>query len=695
MDFTLLDFGISDHLIYERLTREFEDSSPIVQVQSTFRHDGSSPLPLGMDWSSPPQKWDGRHTVWPHDPPTGWSYCITIPSWTTLSDPRGSGPVVYYRVQVGIQTPEAITSTRGILRRFSDFLKLFSELQKLFPKKSLPAPPPRKLMGAQSRSLIEERRSSLEGWMDKLLLNIDVSRSAPVAIFLELEAAARSSFNDSSADGVSSVAEYQPNSKVSMTGSVSSVASDYGDSTSYNKSDIETPGHGGHAGVNEEKSASDIDLTGGAETAGASVKYNRANSDRKDKSYEDTFGNASRDEYGNEILSEGEDKVMGHLTSFMSTDSTGSDLTSLKASDWGTSRFHDEGGPNSPVGADGPIDDDLQSPSNLLVALPSDQRHKISRVFVTMQRRLATAKADMEDLVARLNQELAVRQYLTTRLTDLEVDLETTKESTKDNIQQAFSAEKEKYTQMQWDMEELRKKCLEMEMKLKAEQDEKMCLASENSAIIQENELLKQRLDVARDQLESSQKHHDESETKSKTDLKVLVKEVKSLRSSQSDLKEELSNLTKEKLELERDLQNEKQKSVYASSVNEKLLHECSILQKRLEESSVNFLVEEEDKLVLDTSPSDAIDLLTTSDNRIGLLLAEAQLLAQDVEYSADRSNSTTVDELRKMVTELFVDNATRRKQINSLIHCALKTLDLSDEGKEVPSKQTVLGKFL
>lgn len=37
----------------------------------------------------------------------------------------------------------------------------------------------------------------------------------------------------------------------------------------------------------------------------------------------------------------------------------------------------------------------------------------------------------------------------------------------------------------------------------------------------------------------------------------------------------------------------------------------------------MNFLVAEEDKLVLDTSPSDASDLLTTSDNRIGLLLAE------------------------------------------------------------------------
>lgn len=65
----------------------------------------------------------------------------------------------------------------------------------------------------------------------------------------------------------------------------------------------------------------------------------------------------------------------------------------------------------------------------------------------------------------------------------------------------------------------------------------------------------------------------------------------------------------------------------HANTANEKLLHECGILLDRLQECSVNFLVEEEDKLTVDTSsPSDAIDLLTTSDNRIGLLLAEVSL---------------------------------------------------------------------
>lgn len=37
-----------------------------------------------------------------------------------------------------------------------------------------------------------QRRCSLEDWMEKLLSDIDISRSAPVAMFLELEAAVRS-----------------------------------------------------------------------------------------------------------------------------------------------------------------------------------------------------------------------------------------------------------------------------------------------------------------------------------------------------------------------------------------------------------------------------------------------------------------------------------------------------------------------
>jgi predicted nucleic acid-binding Zn-ribbon protein len=82
-------------------------------------------------------------------------------------------------------------------------------------------------------------------------------------------------------------------------------------------------------------------------------------------------------------------------------------------------------------------------------------------------------------------------------------------------------------------------------------QDEKVRAESTKMAMIQEKKILLQELDFAREQLENLQSHHEEFEVKSKADVKLLVKEVKSLRSSQLDLKQELSQLMKEKLEVE------------------------------------------------------------------------------------------------------------------------------------------------
>ncbi|KAF2301386.1 hypothetical protein GH714_023539 [Hevea brasiliensis] len=402
-------------------------------------------------------------------------------------------------------------------------------------------------------------------------------------------------------------------------------------------------------------------------------------------------------------------RLDGHVRR-LSTESIGSDLSSLRVGNLFGDDCLDlmEGAETHKIN-DAPVSLNSQFPRDILVALLSDERHKLSRVLNTMQQRLATAKTDMEDLIARLNQEVAVRQFLTTKVKDLEVDLETTRNNCKENMQQAVLIERERFTQMQWDVEELRRQCLEMELKLKSEQDERARAESAKVSIIQENEMLLQQLNVAREELEELHKHQEELELKSKADVKLLVKEVKTLRSSQSDMKQELSRLMKEKIEIERGLQKEKQRMQVVTAANVKLLHECEILRSRLEECSVNFLVEEEDKLIVDTSsPSDAMDLLTTSDNRIGLLLAEAQLLAQDVENSVARLDETcntngsdrVDDELRKLLTEVFVDNARLRMQVNSVIRCALNARlksdeDEDDDDEENPMRKTVLSKFL
>lgn len=56
-------------------------------------------------------------------------------------------------------------------------------------------------------------------------------------------------------------------------------------------------------------------------------------------------------------------------------------------------------------------------------------------------------------------------------------------------------------------------------------------------------------LDANKQQLVELQKQNRELETKSKADIKVLVKEVKSLRRSQAEYKQQLSQAIKEKSE--------------------------------------------------------------------------------------------------------------------------------------------------
>lgn len=684
-----------------------DEKKPEVQHPSPpkHRHDGTSPLPLGMDWSLPPRKWDGRNSVWPNDPHGGWSYCVTVPSWVVQPESRGSDSVVFYRVQVGIQSPEGITTTRVIFRRFNDFLKLFSDLKKEFAVKNLPPAPPKKLLKVKSQKVLEERRCLLEDWMEKLLSDIDVSRSAPAAIFLELEAAARSAFHNSqqmsggtSVNGTTSyVLQDDPHGSAS-------VASDSGNDTSYEVSELGTPRHGKDGYSDLDNSIAEHDLINSARTTIGRAESNKEfikedaskfslDNMQTDNSAIDKVTEKATDIKvlrldGTEFVPKIQDKMDGHVKR-LSTDSIGSDLSSIRNSEISNLSM------------------------DLLVTLPSEGRHKLNRILVTLQQRLTTAKTDVEDLLARLNQEMAARQFLITKVKDLEVELETTQLNCRENMRQAVLAERERFTQMQWDIEELRRKCLDMEIKWKSEEDERLQVESVKASVVKENEILQQELDFAREQLENLQKCHDELEMKSKADVKVLIKEVKSLRSSQSELKQQLSELVKEKLEAERSLHKEKQRLKLSYEANAKLLRECGILQKRLQECSVNFLVEEEDKLIVDTSPSDALDLLAMSDNRIGLLLAEAQLLAQDVENAAgavDETRSTTSgdtvttdDELRRLLAHMFVDNASLRKQINSVLRLALNATAKSDEEEEeeddeeeeINLRKTVLSQFL
>ncbi|KAG8375802.1 hypothetical protein BUALT_Bualt10G0138300 [Buddleja alternifolia] len=691
------------------------------QSPPKHRHDGTSPLPLGMDWSPPPRVWAGRETVWPHDPRTGWSYCVTLPSWIVLAKSRDSDPTVFYRVQVGLQSPEGTTTTRTVLRRFNDFLKLHAALKRTFPRKNVPPTPPKGLLRMKTRAMLEERRNSLEEWMARLLSDIDLSRSIVVASFLELEAAARSSFQEEgqhSSDSHISVntsdssLHVHPNSSISVLAGSSSLTSEYGSDTAYETSEVGTASLGrdnnsevGMEDLFDDDSTSPIDkfVRYGVSNIDEGLSMGQAILDKLENfpkhrphateihnNLEQNISNISSSKASHhtedvlEVLSEPDHGTVVRHVRKLSNESIGSDRSSRRGSGLSNLAFPNSNGHghldfrsgsevSRTTGTVG--DSDYQLSDDIHLVVPMDQRQKMNKVLMTMQRRLITAKTDMEDLISRLNQEIAVKDYLATKVKDLEVELETTKQKSKENLEQAILIERERVTQMQWDMEELRRRSMEMELKLNSQQAGRLDSQPTISTNNQQKDVLHQELDSAKRQYEDLLKRHQELEVKSKADIKILVKEVKSLRSSQAELKQQINQSVEEKSKVEELLQEETERNEQTRTSWRKLLYDCKILHSQLQECNINNLMHEKGDDLLKNIPilSDHLDLVGTSDNQIEHLIAEVEHLAQNNDYSASNTeldaNMSSMDgELRQMLTSILVDNGILRKQVNSLI---------------------------
>ncbi|XP_048495188.1 PX domain-containing protein EREL1 isoform X4 [Beta vulgaris subsp. vulgaris] len=566
--------------------------------------------------------------------------------------------------------------------------------------------------------------------MLKLLSDIDISRSMVVASFLELEAAARSSFqeagqqsSDANPSTTSSISSDQnhPSFSLPVLAGSSSITSDYGSDTAYETSDLGSPSFGRDdvSEVGLEELTLDEDLTSPMEKI---VKYSMSNIDegllmgesildqlegfktlKVQNRHVTENGSALKsvslavDRAGSSFEAEPA-KVVNHLRK-SSNESVGSDLSSYRGGEMSNSwtpnlireaSFDLHNGAEASRTMGSPSSSELQYSVGDIV-LPRDQQPKLDRTLMIMQRRLVTAKTDMEDLISRLNQEVAVKEYLTTKVKDLEGELETTKEKSKENLQQALSLEKERITKMQWDMEELRQKSLEFELKLKYQEDAKLPADTMSLAAFPEKDELLQELEATKDKFNILLKQHEELEVKSKSDIKVLVKEVKSLRRSQNELKQKLEGSLQEKSEVEQLLQQEMERSEHALVARRKLLHDCQTLQSQLQECNITFV---DNNFVVDSSSiSDVLDLLAESDKQIGLLLAETQRLAPETNTLPNFDDVNAMDhELRVVLGEIVSDNANLRKQVNNIIRSALHTDSSTNENNhQTLPRETVL----
>ncbi|CAH9084137.1 unnamed protein product [Cuscuta epithymum] len=542
-------------------------------------------------------------------------------------------------------------------------------------------------MRLKTKTLLEERRSSLEEWMTKILSDIDISRCVFSASFLELEVAARSSFkverltseSRPSVNSTISSLEAQASAGSSAVAGSSSHASDYGSDTAYEASEMGTE----DLSLDEDLSSpidkfmkygmSNIDeglFMGqaileqlGSFPSNNNIKTKEINNNVIDESMSN--GTASKSSYNSS-----DSQIIRHAKK-LSAESVASDINCQREGEMSHSAF-----PNS-----------FGNTDQLQLVLPSDQRHKMHRILATLKQRLGTSKTDMEDLISRLNQEIAVKDYLTTKVKDLEVELEATKEKSKENLEQAILIERERVTQMQWDMEDLRQKSMEMEYKLKLQQDE-INKDSTEVNLYQEKDALRQELAATKLQMEVLMKRYHELEVNSKHDIKVLVKEVKTLRSSQSELKQQLNESSKDKDEIERQYAQEKQSSEQSKTTWKKLLHDCEILQQHFEGCKINLAENVNDLIKNVQSLPDAKELLSTSDDQINLLLAKVQRLDEGEGINSVSSDDTKnvfdidmmeiIEGARKMLKNVFVSNAKLRKQVNSVVRNAIDTNEVS-----------------
>ncbi|EPS67002.1 hypothetical protein M569_07772, partial [Genlisea aurea] len=382
------------------------------------RHDGTSPLPMGMDWSHPPRVWAGRETIWPHDPRTGWSYCVTIPSWILLAKSKDSDPVVFYRLLVGIQSPEGITTSRIVLRRFNDFVKLHAALKRAFPKKNIPSTPPKGLLRIKSRALLEERRSSLEEWISKSLSDIDLSRSIVVASFLELEAAVRLSFKDDGAPG-SSLNSSDSSLQVppQLLAGSSMIPSECGSDTAYETSEFGSVGleRDNISEVGTEDLSFHDDVTSPVDKF---IKYGVTNIDEglsMGQAILEKLENLPKHKFRAKEAYDDSDRTAGNGSSSKAYELT-EDAIEVRSEPDGEMNIHHIRNPAASNSNGFAEDSGYKLADDVNLLFPMDQRLKMNRILTTLQRRLITARSDMEDLSSRLNQEIALKDYLATKV---------------------------------------------------------------------------------------------------------------------------------------------------------------------------------------------------------------------------------------------------------------------------------------
>ena len=328
------------------------------------------------------------------------------------------------------------------------------------------------------------------------------------------------------------------------------------------------------------------------------------------------------------------------------------------------------------------------------LALNEGDRTSHRRMVSALQQRYATAKSDLADALQCVRSDAAIKRFLASRVDELERQLAEAgggalPSPTPSAAGPPSIGAEERAMDLAWRLEDASAQLRQMEAALA--QERRARVASEQRAEQAEADVLAARASIVAAP-QQPQEDANEASERAALERKVLAREVKSLRKDLAAATSARDSAHDALAETER-LAAQRGAKQAAGVVNTRLsgcLREARALRHRMADATVERLSTEEGA----TAVADPLEMLSISDSRLGLLLAEAQLLGRGEGAAGDDPTSDVELQVREALAELVTDNASLRMKNNSLLRACLglagapgKGQPAGDKAHESPSR--------